>query len=93
MTNEKECEVLELDTFISHSRINCTFSVENGIFQLTTLTASAFLDLTWHFGHMLQHIVHGGFSILQNPLFKSGILAVWVHIFCPSGSSTEESAN
>jgi len=82
------------DTFVSHWRINCTFSVENDIFQVTTLTTSAFSDLTWHIGHhMLQHIVHGGFSILQNLLLKSGILAVWVHKYCPSGSPTGKSAN
>jgi len=61
---------------------------------MTTLTNSAFLDLTWHIGHhMLQHTVHGGFSILQNSLLKSGILAVWVHKFWPSGSPTGKSAN
>jgi hypothetical protein len=52
------------------------------------------MDLTWHIGHyMLQHIVRGGFNILQNSLSKSGILAVWVHIFWPSGSPTSKSAN
>jgi hypothetical protein len=78
------------DTFVSHRRINSTFSVENDIFQVTTLTTSAFSDLTLHTGH---HIVHGGFSILQNSLLKSGILAVWVHKCWPSGSTTGKSAN
>jgi hypothetical protein len=83
-----------IDTFASHWRINCTFSVENGIFQVTTLTTSAFLDLTCHIGHhMLQHIVQGGFSIRQNSLLKSSILVVWVHKFWPSGSPIGKSAN
>jgi len=78
-----------IDTFVSHWRINCTFSVENGLFQVTTRTTSAFLDLTWHIGHhMLQNIVCGGFIILQNSMLKSGILTVWVHIFWPSGCPT-----
>jgi hypothetical protein len=41
--------------------------------------------LTWH-------IVHGGFSILQNSLLKSGILAGWVHKYWPSGSPTRKFA-
>jgi hypothetical protein len=61
---------------------------------VTTLTTSAFSDLTWHIGHhMLQHIVHSGFSILQNSLLNSGILAVWVHKYWPSGSPIGKSAN
>jgi hypothetical protein len=80
-----------IDTFIRHWRINCTFSVDNDIFQVSTITTSAFLDLTWKTGnHMLQHIVYSGFQI---SLFKSGILAVWVHILWPSRNSTGKSAN
>jgi hypothetical protein len=52
-----------IDTFIRHWIIDCTFSVDNGVFQVSTLTTSAFLDLTWKTGHhMLQHIVCGGFT-------------------------------